>query len=230
MTEYLNTGFEGNDLSDFDGTVTSSGCTSEVLSTDPYLGTYHAHFETDADGLYAYVYFNDGETLDLSEIYTAIYVKFLSLPTGNRQMCLIHRGSYNVSQLRIKTGGSPETTRLRLEGKDGEDWLTAGYGSALMTGQWYFIQLYTKIHSTAGIHRVYLNDVLDLEILNVDSSLYGNIERVEVGIPDCAEAVELYLDRVIVADSMIEPEEQEEESEGGAGGGIASIMQFLGML
>lgn len=212
MTDF-ETGFETSDCAtldfcEFDGTTVSAGCVAEVIDTDPYRGTYHAHFETDADGLASYAKRTTG--INHAEIYARIHIKFKTLPTGNREAGGIYyyASGTSLALLRIRTGGTPSGPRFRIQGRNGavlQD--DAVYGDTLLVvDTWYAVEFYALIDASAGIYRVYVDGVMDLERTGYDTNDFGNVDDVRIGIRDCAEVVSQYVDCVVIDSSYIGPE------------------------
>jgi len=205
FTEIFSDGFESGDFSAWTGTYEATGCTTEVISTDPHHGTYHAHFETDADGNGARA---NRTFTGQTTVYSRAYFKFLAFPSSTQSIGMTHRGTDTVTNLQLLVSGSDHYWRLR--GRNGATYENNDGTTVLSLNIWYCIELETIIHASAGEHRLYLNGVEECALTGKDTDNYGNITSMRIGLTYCTVATNIYVDCVVVADTYIGPETTEQ--------------------
>jgi hypothetical protein len=205
FTELFTDGFESGDFSAWTSTYQATGCTTEVIDTDPHCGTYHAHFETDADGNGARARVTyDGQ----SQANTRLYLKFLSFPSSTQSIGISHLGTSAVTSSRITTSGSDHY--WQLYGRNGSSFENDLGSTVLSLNTWYCLEVETVVDGSSGAHRLYLDGSLECSLTGKDTDDYGNITETRVGLVYCTEAVNIYVDCVVVADTYIGPETAEQ--------------------
>lgn len=233
FTEFFNNGFEEGDFSAWDGTLTSGGCTSEILNTDPHCGTYHAHFALDADGQKAQAYWNDGGTLSETTLYMRAYIKINAFPTNTGHRFGVSfwndGGTDLVCCLRFVY--SDPNWYLGIEGASGWGYATDTGSTVVTTGTWYCVEIMSTVaNSPDGEHYFWLDGSEECSLTGLATANRDtDIDYTTVGFFYLSsESPDIYVDCVIVADAYIGVEEEE------AGfihyGSLASKMEVLGML
>jgi len=199
-------GFESGDFSAWDATDTSTGDTAEVITTDPYRGTYHANFKTDgsdwSEAAYSYEIFTVQPI-----VYTRSYIKFnKGLPQYDDRFIeftvLFAPGANKVAI--AKVAKSTDVWRLDYFKNGSMVSLDADFGPSLDT--WYCVELYIKISGTAGEVKLYVDGLQVLSDSGFDNDDYGNVEVMRSGIiVNCWIGTEqgAYIDSVKVADTYI---------------------------
>jgi hypothetical protein len=189
-------------------TTTSAGSTSEVISTAPYGGTYHAHFLTDAVGdnnAYAYKILATGQ----STLCVRGYYKFNSLQNGdgNGLIQFDNTTTYTGALLKFVLSGGKWYLRIRYNANDGAGWQNSAMGTTELsvgTGTYQSLELDTTI-AVAGSYTAYIDGVEELSVTDVNNSACGNLDQVIVGLKEIynGKVCDIYVDNVVVDDEYI---------------------------
>lgn len=192
-TEIFSDGFESGTFTPpdpWDGTRIDTGCIAEVIEIDPYSEIHHAHFETFSGSYYSYVYENIDEQ---SILHTRIYIKFNSLPSDVAVGIRLLSGDSVISYTRILD------SKWQLRGRNDVNYDYDIGTTILETDRWYSVELRTVIDGTNGEYVLYLDGVEEISLTNKDSSQYGNVNKVQVGL-FWASSMDMYVDDVIIDD------------------------------
>jgi len=75
--------------------------------------------------------------------------------------------------------------------------------------QWYCIEFYTRISSTNGIHRLWINDQMVIEETGLNTAGTGSVDSVRFGLTylnGVSSSVDIYGDCFVISDAHIGPE------------------------
>ena len=202
-------GFESGDFNKWTGTITTSGETATIATTTPHHGTYQGRFTSNGGGGVerAYCYKDIAET---SGLYVRAYIyiqKGLPLLDENDR--------FNFFAIQGATGHQVIAS-VSVQHSSGMDrWTIRSQAGALFasTGpsmnQWYCIEFYTRISTTNGIHRLWINGQFVIEQTGLNTAAEGNVDSVRFGLTylnGVTSSVDVYGDCFVISDAYIGPE------------------------
>lgn len=204
--------FETGDFSKWTGISVSSGETATVVNLKPHHGIYNGRFASDArtSSEYAYCY----RSIDNTEVYARGYVYVpRGLPlndNGDRFYFMrLRAGSQSLSGVGIRRNNGVD--RWILYGSDGSGLVGPSYAgsSTIQTGRWYCVELHWKKDASQGLVEVYVDGTKILQITGIDTSYYGNANKVDFGLISATsvqQAQIIYGDCFKLATAYIGPE------------------------
>ena len=201
--------FETGDFSKWSGTLEDDGITS-VESADPYLGIYHSQFvldpASDWDG-YGGSYYNipwwEGTH---TELYSRVYYKFDTLPANGYHFgfsSMLAENWDNRSGVSLVNEGGQYFWQLYFNNTT-----TNSMPFVPQINKWYSIELYTKVGTTDGEARFWVDGELKATISERDVSQDSEITQVRASVyvsgPPGTQRT-FKIDSVIVSDTYIGP-------------------------
>ena len=208
-------GFESGDFSAWTGVTTTDGESATVVTANPYDGRYHARFqvgsvESSQKKAYSYKVLSSA----LSEVYVRGYfyiVDGLPLDDAGDRFGLIgfEVGGSMLASFRIYRVGGVD--KFNIIGYNGIGNYPTSSTDAVypVEGRWYSIEFYAKIHSTQGEYRAWINGVEQIAITGVNSSVFGNVDKVRWGLAfsiNVQHDVEVYGDSAVMSTNYIGPQ------------------------
>ncbi|MBS7633196.1 hypothetical protein KEJ15_06225 [Candidatus Bathyarchaeota archaeon] len=201
--------FEAGNFDFWDGLIITEGDNSSVSNEISFNGVFSAKFETRAitsGTRRATVYKNIGEQ---SAIYARAYFYIdegLSLDDADDRFTLIQ----------FLSAGESILVSLQVRHVSGEDRfaILAFSNMATITSvypvqkQWFCLELFTKISSTEGAIKAYINGAECISLVNVNISSLGNIGAVRFGLANSVNVqhkVVVYCDCACISASYIGP-------------------------
>jgi hypothetical protein len=208
-TSSFEDGFESGDFSKWTGTITTSGETATIATYNPHHGTYHGRFTSNGGGGVerAYCYKDIAGT---SELYTRGYVyiqkglplldendrfNFFAIQGANRQQV--------IASVSVQHSGGMDRWTIRSQAGT----FSASTGPSI--NQWYCVEFYTRIGSTNGIHRLWINGQIVIEETSLNTAAEGNVDSVRFGLTylnGVTSSVDIYSDCFVISDAYIGPE------------------------
>lgn len=201
--------FESGDLSGWYGFAVSSGGYAEVSDSIKFQGSYSARFETNAIDYgmrRAYIYKN---IFECTTVYARAFfyiAEGLPLTDADDRFTLIQflaRDGSIISSLQIrKVEGE---SRFALSAFNNLQTATGTYPKAKV---WCSVELFTKIHSTEGSVKAYINGVEHLAINNINTASLGNIATIRFGLVNSINVqnrVIVYFDCIAISTEYIGP-------------------------
>ncbi|MEM2119191.1 MAG: M14 family zinc carboxypeptidase, partial [Candidatus Bathyarchaeia archaeon] len=200
-------GFESGNFGSWSGFTVTSGATAEVSNLKSYTGSYSAKFETAAitsGTRRAYVY---EQFVESSVVYARGYfyiAQGLPLADADDRFTLIQFLSSSggiLSNLQIRRVAGED--RFTLYAFDTMQTTTAIYPQQ---NTWYCVELFTRIHSTEGAVKAYINGVEYLSLVNINTTEFGNIATVRFGLANSVniqKTVTVYCDSAAISTSYI---------------------------
>lgn len=178
-------GFESSDFSQWSGTRVSSGETATVVNTLTHHGTSSAMFMSNGDGRHerAYCY----KTIPSStELYARghFYVASSGISDNSDRFYFIvfKGGGTGVAFAGWRqTGG---VVKWNLIIRDGTSWKTVYSSNNPSLDQWYCVELRWKEVAANGIGELWVDGVLVCSISGKNTAAFGDVNRVEFGLPD----------------------------------------------
>lgn len=179
--------FESGDFNCWNGTSFSNGNLS-VLQVNPYEGSFHGYFETNAinfgvNHAYSYVDF----VREVSEVFARGYFYiYEGLPlddNGDRFGLIAYEiGGRLQTTFRVYRSGGID--KFDVVGFNGSQVIHKSTTDVYpIEGRWYCIEFYIKIHPTKGEYRVWINGIERISILGVNTANFGNyVGRVRFGL------------------------------------------------
>jgi len=205
VTTIFEDGFESGDFSAWDGTYVSAGETANVVTSNPYQGTYNARFVTNGDGTYesAYCYKNLNEE---PVVYARGYF-YLSQTSQERGPTLIMLlgDAYELAYARLRPDG---TDKWELGYRDSGSLQTVTTTNSFPgVNTWVCVELYVKIGSGDGEAKLYVNGTEILSVSSLTNDDKGNVDLARFGIYDLgySQVLTLDVDCIVVADEYIGP-------------------------
>lgn len=209
----LQDSFESGTFGSWSGLALTSGDTASVSKAIPYDGSYSALFQINVSTSgtrKSCVYANVNGT---ASFYVRGYFYIADgLPLGDNGcrfgLIAFGVGSTILASFRIfRTGG---IDKFNIIGYNGSGNYPARSTDVVhpQENQWYCVEFYAKVHTSAGEYRAWINGVEQLSITGVNSAVLGNINTVWWGLPfsiDIQNSVTVYGDSAAIADSYIGP-------------------------
>jgi len=201
-------GFESGSFSNWAGKSNTTGETATVANSLSHHGTYSALSMSNGNGgtERAYCY----KTLSsATELYARGYF-FVSasgiVANDNRFYFLIFKaGSQSVAFAGWRmTGGVVKWTLLI---RHGTSWVSVYSTTSPLLNQWYCVELHWKKDATNGLGELWINGVLVCSVSDRNTANYGDVNRVEFGLPElvnCAPTI-VYGDSCVVSKARIAP-------------------------
>jgi len=197
--------FESNDYSQWTGTAEYGG-TIATTSAWASKGTYSSLSDMAAtSSAYAYC------TKDLSAVST-IYVQETvkvteNLPSSGNKFVVMNIKGNNGSNtvLAVDYYNNGGTLEFRLNYMDGAS-LSTTYGTTNPSlNTVYVLEVYVKVHASAGKYSLFVNGTEEISVTGVDSDEYGNVDQIRVGEiwSSGATAHSTYVDNVITSATYI---------------------------
>jgi hypothetical protein len=205
--------FESGTFDSWSGLALASGDTANVSKAIPYDGSYSALFQTNAstsETRKSCVYANVNGT---ASFYVRGYFYIADgLPLGANGgrfgLIAFKVGSTILASFRIfRTGG---IDRFNIIGFNGSGNYPSRSTDVVypQENQWYCVEFYAKVHTSAGEYRAWINGAERLSITGVNSAVLGNITTVWWGLPfsiGLPNSVTVYGDSAVIADSYTGP-------------------------
>ncbi|MEM4704342.1 MAG: dockerin type I domain-containing protein, partial [Candidatus Bathyarchaeia archaeon] len=200
-------GFESGNFGSWSGSAVTSGATAEVSNLKSYTGSYSAKFETAAitsGTRRAYVY---EQFVESSVVYARGYFYIAQgLPLADAD------DRFTLIQFLSSSGGI--LSNLQIRRVAGEDRFTLyAFGTMQTTtaiypqqNTWYCVELFTRIHSTEGAVKAYINGVEYLSLVGINTTEFGNIATVRFGLANSVniqKTVTVYCDSAAISTSYI---------------------------
>ena len=207
-------GYESGDFSAWTQTLSGGGGSTPVIDSNTvHHGSYSAKLQINT-GASAYSLTRKTFASSYSELYARDYVYIDALPdcAGAGGLDYIGVGSSSGT---LVTGG------IYKDAAGNYYWSTYGQlpGWAWRSGQqetpsvpaWYCLELYVKVHESAGVVKLWVDGTLKVDLSNLDSDAVGNLTRADArlespgGVSQGSGKI-VYVDCVVVADTYIGPE------------------------
>jgi hypothetical protein len=202
-------GFESGDFSAWTVTTTTSGETTTVATTAPHHGTYHGRFTSNGGGGIERAYASKDVT-ETSEIYVRGYLNIqggLPLRDENDRFNLIAFRGTTAGQIiaSVSVQRSSGMSRWTIRGQAGALYASTGPSA----NQWYCVEFYTRISTTNGIYRLWVDDQMIIEKTGLNTAGAGSIDYVRFGLTylnGVSSSVTVYGDCVVISDAYVGPE------------------------
>jgi hypothetical protein len=202
--------FESGDFRAWTGSVRDAGDIGSVLQVNPYEGHYHAFFQTNGSTSaleWAVAYYNMSS--ETGEIYARGYfhlVDGLPLDDDGDRFGLL--AIYNVGKedrvllamVRIARISGVDMFELKMA--SGGSYATVVADAVYpQENVWYCIELYFRVHPTAGEGRVWIDGIERIAATDQDTDNYGNIQQVRYGLIPVGvqHPLSLYLDSAVIS-------------------------------
>jgi hypothetical protein len=202
-------GFESGSFTNWASKSNTAGETVTVVNSQKHHGTYSALSASNGNGgtERAYCY----KTLpSATELYSRGYF-FVSASgiaaNDNRFYLLIFKaGTQSVAFAGWRmTGGVVKWTLLI---RHGTSWVNVYSANSPSLNQWYSVELHWKEDATNGLGELWIDGVLVCSSSGKNTAYYGDVNRVEFGLPElvnCA-ATQAYVDCCVISMLPIGPE------------------------
>lgn len=201
MTQIFSDGFESGNFNAWTGTYNSP----TVENTSPHHGTYNMQAAI-SSGTYpiAYQLFSGQATA-----YARAYVKLSALPSnGNRVnfLTLINSDQTSIGAAYAYNDGG--TVKWEVSVKDNGVHTYVQGSSGPVVDTYYCVELYVKVHATAGEATLWINGVQVATVTGKKTDNQGNIGGVAVGEwrNVTVDTITESIDCVVAADAYIGPE------------------------
>jgi hypothetical protein len=104
-----------------------------------------------------------------------------------------------------QTGG---VVKWNLLIRDGTGWAGAFSAVSPSLNQWYCVELHWKKDATSGVGELWIDGVLVCSITGKNTAYYGNVNRVDFGLPELVNcgATTIYGDQAKISNTYIGPE------------------------
>ncbi|MFC1803164.1 hypothetical protein ACFL0D_04260, partial [Thermoproteota archaeon] len=197
-------GFESGDSLAWDGQTLNAGDALNIVTTDPYHGTYHAEANILGDGSGKALLY---KTVNMGTIYTGGMFQFkTALPGDNEGFSVIDvfagATPTMVSRASFRRVGARRV--LRLNYMSGDSLLATDFDYDFELDTWYNVELYTNIDGTNGEYKLFVNGVEQISVSGIDSDNYGSVTEVRTGVTySGAPAHQVYFDAYTISDSYI---------------------------
>jgi hypothetical protein len=202
-------GFESGSFSNWTSKSNTAGETATVVNSQNHHGTYSALSMSNGNGgtERAYCY----KTLPSeTELYSRGYF-FVSASgiaaNDNRFYFLIFKaGSQSVAFAGWRMTGGVVKWNLLI--RHGTGWTTVYSTTSPVLNQWYSVELHWKEDAASGLGELWVNGVLVCSSSGKNTAYYGDVNRVEFGLPElvnCA-ATQAYVDCCVISMLPIGPE------------------------
>ena len=202
--------FESGNFGAWDDSLVTPGDSSTVASINPFNGTYHGRFQTNAitsGTKYAYVTKNIG----VSEIFAQGYFFLASgLPLdddGDRFGLIAFEVNGQLqSSFRIYRSGGVD--RFSIIGFDGNSTISETTDMVYPAeSNWFTIQFYVKLDAQNGEYQAWVNGLEVIDITNIDTVNFGSIiSKVRFGLTSTINVQHseyVYVDSVEVSSTFI---------------------------
>ncbi len=206
----FNDGFESGSFSAWTGTYATGGETKSVTTYRAHEGTHSAVFESNNGGgtEKAYAYTNISPSGDVHVQGCFLVSKNGLIDNYDRfQLISLRSGDNTVAYAGWYKTSSGIRWFLSLSTSGG--WVTSYSRTAPSTGQWYMVKLHWKNGVSDGVGELYVNDVKVCSLTNKNTSRYGDVNRVRMGLPELINcgSTRVYLDCVnIMTITMKQPQ------------------------
>jgi len=190
--ELFSDDFETNNFSEWDNTEGTGSKT--IVTTQPYLGTYHALFNSNGAGIEATAYVGITPS---PIIYLRTYIQIVNLPANNEKMY--------INSIGTDTPASGTGLALYVFNNAGSYYWGLVYNaqetsentaSNPTTGQYYCVEL--LYDNTNNLQKLYINEV---EKVSTTYDITNDASNVAIGL-DYANNIQIYIDSVVISTTL----------------------------
>ena len=200
-------GFESGGFSNWAGTSVSVGDSASVASVLPHHGVYHGSFTSNGGDSWESAYsYTD---IDEDEVYARGYFyvdEGMPLVDDNDRFYFLRFRAEGMSLTGAGIRRDGGVDKWILYGKDGEAGVGPVYASAVEMGRWYCVELHWEKGSDDGLVELYVDGEKVLEMGDIDTSYYGNVDEIDFGLISATHlhnSVVIYGDCLVVSDEYI---------------------------
>jgi len=179
----LEDGFESGSFSQWTNTSLSSGETAAVVNDMSHHGLNSALFTSNGNGSEWSSCF---KTMPSSaELYTRGYfqVKTNGIQDDNDRFCIIRFQAGTNSLVQAGWRKTSGVLKWCLMVRNGASWVTSYSDSTPSPNQWYCVELHWVESTTSGKGELWVDGSLICSITGQNTALYGDTNRVELGLP-----------------------------------------------
>ena len=175
--------YESGNLSKWDEIVSSSGESVSTHTYAPYQGRVHGRYASDgsgsSDNAYTSVDVNEGEILVSGYFYP---IQGLPLSDNDDRFYLIRLQANGQSVAAAGVRRRNGVDNWIIFARDGSGWVGPIYSSTpSINAKWYKVDLHWVKSSSKGLVELFIDGKKILEINNLDTDNYGNVDTVNLG-------------------------------------------------
>jgi len=208
-------GFESGNFSAWTGTDGTSGETATVVNTIAHHATYSAKFTSNGNLGTESAYCHKRITAS-AELYARGYFRVktsgIAANWDGFNLMMFRAGESTLWNPVAWAGWKmvDGVVRWSLLIRDGTGfvWADALSTASPALNQWYCVELHWWKHSTQGLAELYVNGKLVCSLKGKNTSAFGNVERLDFGLPELVDlaSTTVYCDCVKVARIYVGPE------------------------
>jgi hypothetical protein len=193
--------YESNNLNKWDDVLESSGESARTHSYAPYEGNFHGRFSNDGSSTSEYAYTNVDVNAD--EVYASGYfypIQGTPLENNDDRFYFIRFQANGQSLAGAGIRRENGVDKWVIFSRDGTGWEGPEYASSpSIEDRWYNVELHWKKGSSNGLVELYVDGTKILQIDNVDTDNYGNVDSVNIGF---ISATSIQQDVIVYSDNI----------------------------